>query len=285
MTAAMMTPDTSQIEPIRYAPLPFTATAYWRKQDSFAFVGCLPQLTLSDSELLQSSHHLPIAIDLIGHQPQVVAVTAAQFQRTPLVDAEGRWRRGYAPIALRCLPLRLAEGTTDALEVAVNLDGRGTTDMPVVGDDGAPTAEIRQVIGLLRRLEVGKRRLQAAAEKLLIADVLAPFQMMRAPGGASVQSRMLTVDRNKFAALSKRRALHIAREDFLAIDLAAACLFSQRLLPGPVSVAVETRPDDEGPFALPSTQLALKTTTQLDDSELFSFEAFNKTGSVDDKNN
>jgi hypothetical protein len=280
----MMTPDTSPIEPIRYAPLPFTATAAWRKQESFAYVDRLAQIALSDSELLQSSHHLPIAIDLIGHQPQVVAVTAAQFQRTPLVDAEGRWRRGYAPIALRCLPLRLAERSADALEVAVDLEGRGATDMPVVDGDGAPTTEIRQVLGLLRRLEAGKRRLQAAAEKLLIADVLAPFQMMRAPGGASVQSRMLTVDRNKFAALSKRRALHIAREDFLAVDVAVACLFSQRLLPGPVSVAVDTRTDSESETSLPSTQLALKATTQLDDSELFSFEAFSKTGSFDDEN-
>jgi hypothetical protein len=279
----MMQTDASRLDLIRYAPLPLEAAATWRKQESFAFVARLAQLTLSDSELLQSSHHLPIAIDLIGHQPQVVAVTAAQFQRTPLIDAEGRWRRGYAPIALRCQPLRLADGSTDALEVAVDLEGRGNTEYPVVGSDGVPTAEIRQVLSLLRRLEVGKRRLQTAAEKLLIADVLAPFQMMRAPGGASVQSRMLTVDRNKFAALSKRRALHIAREDFLAIDLAVACLFSQRLLPGPISVAAEAKPDEAEP-GLPSTQLALKTTTQLDDSELFSFEAFSKTGSFDVKN-
>jgi hypothetical protein len=273
--------DSSQTEAIRYVRLPLDAAARWRRRESFACVAQLGQLPLSDSELLVCSHHLPIAIDSLHDRLQVVAITSSQFQRTPLVDAEGQWRRGYAPIALRCLPFRLAEDGGGALEIAVNLRGHAAAEAPALDDKGTVAADIKQAVGLLRRLEAGRRRLQLAAEKLLIADVLAPFQVMRAPGGASVRSRILTVDRNKFAALSQKRVSHIARDDFLAIDLVAACLFSQRLVPAPISVAVEPGAAAEiDPGQAP--QIQFKSNTQLDDSELFSFDAFVRAGQRDD---
>jgi len=275
-----MHPESTQTQAIRYVRLQLDAATRWRRRESFACVSQLGQLALSDSELLVSSHHLPIAIDSGDDRLQVVAITSPQFQRTPLVDADGQWRRGYAPIALRCLPFRLGVEGGDTLEIATNLQGHATAEAPVLDDKGELAAEIKQAVALLRRLEAGKRRLQMAAEKLLIADVLAPFQVMRAPGGASVRSRILTVDRNKLAALSPRRISHIARDDFLPIDLVAACLFSQRLVPAPISVATEPGAAASEPDQPPRIQF--NANTQLDDSELFSFDAFVRAGHRDD---
>jgi hypothetical protein len=286
MSGPPVQPESLQTaDTVRYGRVHFDATATWHRQDSFAFVGEVTQVALSDSELLLSSHHLPIAIDYVDDRLQVVAITAPQFQRTPLVDDDGQWRRAYTPIALRCLPFRLATNdTVETLEIAVSLPGRGEAAFPVLNADGTTTNDIKQIIALLRRLEAGKKRLQAAAEKLLIADVLAPFQMVRAPGAKSVRSRMLTVDRNKFASLSNRRASHIARDDFLAIDLVAACLFSQRLVPGPISVAAEPRAAGEGDDLQAGQPQDFRPSAQIDDSELFSFELFSKAGNHDDKN-
>jgi hypothetical protein len=265
--------------PVHFVPFHFDGSAKWRRPESFAFVSRLDRILISDSELLQLSHHLPIAIEQANGRLQVVAITSPQFQRTPLTNAQGRWRRGYAPIALRCLPFRTAEnaGAADMLEIAVDVAGANATALPVRGNDGTPAPEIKQTMALLKRLEAGRRRLEAAAEKHLIAGVLAPFQLARLQGKAAIRSSALTVDRNKVAALSNRRIAHISKDNFLAIDLAAACLFSQRLVPGPVSVATESaRPlDDAGESAI-----TFKPSALVDDSELFSFELFSGTKSA-----
>ncbi len=236
-------------------------------------------MALSDSEILLSSHHLPIAIDHVGDRLEVVAMTAPQFQRAPLVNAEGQWLRGYVPIAMRCLPFRLTVNAAGAetLEIATAIQGNNGADIAMRDTEGAFTGEIRQIVGLLRRLEAGRQKLRAAAEKLLIADVLVPFRLARLPGSNSTQSRALTVDPNRFSALSNRRAAHLAKDDFLAIDLASACLFSQRLMPGPISVASEAKPATAAVATADEAVLGFRPTAQLDDSELFSFELFSKT--------
>jgi hypothetical protein len=261
-------------EPIRFERVRLDAT--WRRPVSFAFVSELGQIPISDSELLLSSHYLPIAIEHVDDGLQVVAITRPQFHRAPLIDANGGWLRSYAPLALRCLPFRAVSGNSDALEIAPNLGQPAGPPLPLSSVDGAPTREIEQIMKLLRRLEAGKRRLQAAAEKLLIADVLAPFQLARLPGIAAISSRALTVDRNKFAALSSRRAAHIAKDDFLAIDLATACLFSQRLTPSLISIATEPKNSTEA-GKNEEYSLDFRPSTQLDDTELFSFELFSGT--------
>jgi hypothetical protein len=149
----------------------------------------------------------------------------------------------------------------------------------VLGEDRKPTAEITKIVGQLRHLETGKRRLRAAAETLLLAGVLTPFQMMRLPASASSHSRVLTVDRNKFAALSHRRTALIAQDSFLPIDLAAACLFSQRLTPGLMPVGSEPREAENVRRSLADHAVDFRSNAQLDDSELFSFEAFCKADS------
>jgi hypothetical protein len=276
----MAEPTTSPAKPIAFAPVTVDTPATWRRPASLGFVDEIGPVALSDSELLLSSHHLPIAIDHIGGRLEVVAMTTPQFQRTPLIGKDGQWQRGYVPIVLRCLPFRLTvnDAGAETLEMAAAIQPNDGPEIALRDPDGAFSGEIRRIVGLLRRLEAGRQALRAAAAKLLIADVLVPFRLANLPGSSSTHSRALTVDHNRFAALSGRRAAHLAREDFLAIDLASACLFSQRLMPGPISVASEPKTATAARNAISDdTILDFRPSAQLDDSELFSFELFSKT--------
>jgi hypothetical protein len=235
---------------------------------------------LADSELLLTSHHLPIAIDYVDDRLQVVAIIKSQFLRSAAIGANGQWRKGYLPIALRCLPFRAVAGNTEAekLEIALNLDEADGTALPVFAADGSLAPEVSQIGKLLERLERGKRRLQKAAETLFIAGLLSPFQLARLPDTV-VNARALTVDRNKLSALSNSRAAHLAKDSFLPIDVASACIFSQRLMSNLVSVVTE--PDqstDRDSLAAEreSTLAGLQSNVRLDESQLFSFELFDE---------
>jgi len=257
-------------KPLNFSAVLADRQATWRRIDSFDFIDRLGGIAIADTELLQLSHHIPIAIDRNDDRLQVIAILATPFQRLPLVGKQGQWMRSYMPIALRCLPFRKAG---DNLEIAVDLEG-GQDELSMTAADGNFSPELRSISQLLGRLEAGKRRLQVAAETLLIADVLVPLQLAKLPDQTSASSRAYTVDPNRYATLSKQRTAHIARDDLLAIDLAAACIFSQRLMPGPISVQASA-----GSSAIPIERreplLEFGSNTQLDSSELFSFENFN----------
>lgn len=270
----------SNTEPIRFTAVADKQKTVWRRPKSFAIVGEISQIPLSDSELLLTSHYLPIAIDYVNDRPRVVAITNPRFQRAPAIGPNGQWLKGYLPIALRCLPFRStpkpAENTV--LEIALNLEEADEPGAPVFAADGKLSAAVNQIAALLQRLEDGKLELQRAAEKLLIADVLTPFQMTKLTSAKAAQSRSLTVDRNKFGALSNSRVAHLVRDGFLPIDLAAACIFSQRLLPMLVSVETGGAPADNRARVIHTGIDELTTAfgldVQVDDSELFSFEQF-----------
>lgn len=271
---------TETFKPITFSLVANSANRGWRRPGSFTFANHISQIPLSNTELLLTSHHLPVAIDYFEDRPRVVAIVNSRFQRTPAITPDGRWRKGYMPIALRCLPFRLAGGAgANALEIAVNLAETDGPEKPLFTPQSSLTPEVQRIEALLRLLEEGKEQLQKAAEKLLIADVLRPLRF--SDRNSDVSPRTFTVDQNKFGALAHARLAYIVRDSFLPIDLAAACIFSQRLMATLVSVAS----DDEGRkganSAVPALTLdiltALKLDVEVDDSELFSFERFEET--------
>ena len=101
-------------------------------------------------------------------------------------------------------------------------------------DNGAPGTEVKNTLALLRRLEEGKKQLSDAASQLLIAGVLTPIRLGRQV--AADTGRSFTVSRELFNALSGPRVALLAKDSFLPIDLATACIFSQRHLATLVSV-------------------------------------------------
>ena len=223
-------------EPIKFVPLADVSPPVWRKPTSSAFAQQISQIPLSDSELLLTSSRLPIAIDCLSDRPRVVGIIDARFQRSPAIGANGHWQRSYLPLALRCLPFRLASGKTDdsAIEMAVNLTHKDEPGIPLFSDNGALGTEVKNTIALLRRLEEGKKQLSDAASQLLIAGVLTPIRLGRQV--VADTGRSFTVSRELFNALSGPRVALLTKDSFLPIDLATACIFSQRHLATLVSV-------------------------------------------------
>ena len=252
----------------------------WRPPRDFAFARHIPQVPLSDSELLLTSHYLPIAINYLADGPRVVAILDAQFHRTPVINASGQWQKGYMPVALRSLPFRLAPGPDGEMqvEIAGKLDADDEPGLPVLRADGSLSPKVANITALLRRLETGKQALRKAAEILLIADVLTPLKMAKLADAAANDGRYLIVDRNKFAALSNSRVAHLMKGGFLAVDLATACIFSQRLIPTLVAVAAPPgkRADRPAQSGLDELAPALSFNVQIDHGELFSFERFDE---------
>jgi hypothetical protein len=265
-------------EPIQFKPLASVSPAVWRKPTSFAFAQHVSQIPLSDSELLLTSSSLPIAIDCISDRPRVVAIIDQRFQRAPVIGSNGQWQKGYLPLALRCLPFRLAGGTSDsgAIEMAINLPHGGEPESPLFAGPGQLSSEIAAIVTLLRRLEDGKQRLQQAASQLLIAGVLTPIRLGRGSGGEN--GRSFTVSREQFSALSGTRAALLAKDNFLAIDLAVACIFSQRHLATLVSVAPESATTSDASVAASPAMDEFISPARLnihvDDQALFSYEQY-----------
>ena len=162
------------------------------------------------------------------------------------------------------------------LEIATNLDGGANERRPISSVGGGLSSEVTQIETLLLRLDAGRHALRQAANTLLLADVLAPLQLARLSDPKSSPRRFFTVDRNRFARLTPRRAAILCAESFLSIDLALACIFSQRLMATLVNVACVPSPQaDELPsHAFDAFSAIDQADVQADTSELFSFEQF-----------
>jgi hypothetical protein len=264
--------------PLVFSALSETRPQTWRRPDTFAFIDRIAQVPLSDSEILLCSHHLPIAITYLSEGPRVVAITDAQFQRTAVVAANGNWQRPYMPVALKCLPFRLSPGSDGklAVEIAGKICEAEQGTLPTHREDGSLTPEIKNIVAVLHRLEEGKRALRKAAEMLLIADVLTPLRIARLAKTGTPGSGYLIVDRNKFAGLSKSRVAHLIKDSFLPIDLAAACMFSQRLMPTLVAVPGSRSDHRDHALHIGTEEFSspLPLNLQVDRSDLFSFERF-----------
>jgi hypothetical protein len=273
--------DANPFSAFPFVPLDRVAGQSWRRPSSFAFATTLAHLPLADSEVLQTSHHLPIAIADTDDGIHVVALLHAGLTRVSPVGEDGRWRRSYMPIALRCLPFRLASppGTAPTLEIASELGiaPPGVKGAALTTTPDALQADLQPMATLLMRLEAGRQRLDRAAERLYLAGLLAGIEGMPAGYGP-----YLTVDPQALEDLTPERCAYLARDRFLPMDLVAACLFSRRLLPDHVarlaSAPKRRRPDDRSTIAAEVNDLLQHVNdvdVQIDDSELFSIDAFN----------
>lgn len=264
-------------EPIAFKPIEQVSPAVWYKPASFEFARQVSQIPLSDSELLLTSSCLPIAIDCISGHPRVVAIIDQRFLRSPAIGANGQWRKAYLPISLRCLPFRLTGIDDSVVETAINLPHGDDPGQPLFAEEGKLASSVAAIVALLRRLEEGKVLLQHAASQLLIAGVLTPLHL----GPNGVTGRSFTVSREQFSALSSQRTALLAKENFLAIDLAAACIFSQRHLATLVSVKTPSvqAVNDSAPTSQAIDDLInpLRLNAQVDDQSLFSYEQYCNT--------
>lgn len=218
-------------EDLRFTPLDEAGLRSWCRPARFDWLDRLGTLPIADTELLNLSHHCPIAIQTLPTGPSVVCVVDSELLRVSRVNRHGRWTAPYAPLALRSLPFRMREERGDiGIEVALDLARVGDVNEPALsfqGEDSTPSPEFAHVLTMLERLRQGAARLTDAAKLLVAADVLVPV----AASGRNVAGPVLeVVSGERLGALSDRRAAALTADDCLALDLAAASLFSQHWL-------------------------------------------------------
>lgn len=229
-------------------------------------------LPIADTELLHLSHYVPIGVALAEKGPQVVALTHPFWCPKGPFDAQGRWVAGYVPMALRSFPFRF--GPADgAVEVAPDLAVSGEGEFALTGEDGAHAPEFALALDLLARVSRGAARLAEAAKTLLLADLLVPLQPVHDGLGQDVH----VVNHDSLLALGPDKAAALTVMSNQAFDLATASLFSQRWLDmKKIDKVVTPQPLQSGMLepALATIDDAVERLMVMDESELFSFEAF-----------
>jgi len=259
-------------EGLRFVGLSDSGVSRWGPPKSFGFLRQVPWLPIADTELLHLSHFCPIGVVLGETGPSVVALTHAFWHPKGSVDAKGGWAAPYMPMALRSLPFRLG-AVAGAVEIAPELLAPSEAAFALYDEGGAPGPEFAQALDLLARVRRGALRLTEAAKALLLAEVLVPLQPLREGGHADVW----VVSREAMLALPPRKAAALTVISNLGFELAGAALFSQRWL-DPTRIEAGTARDRSDEVTLMPIVATIEDTVErlmvMDESELFSFEAF-----------
>ena len=263
--------------PLRFEALDERPAGVWRRPRQFHFLDRIGVIPVSDSELLQSALYLPLAVREAAGTCDVVAVVHTDFLARPLVRDNGRWLPFYMPIALRCLPFRHAGRTTAGtakLEIATGLDVDDTAPaLPFIADAGRPHRDFAAAQAHLDRLEIGKARLAKAAATLLAADLLVKLTSSNAR--KALDTHLLVVDQNRLRRLTQARTTALAMDGLLALDLATACCFSSRLWASHLVPESTDSTQSDSPISFDHrSHGVLPVDLRIDDSSLFSFEAF-----------
>lgn len=265
--------------PLHFEALDEKPTGVWSRPRHFGFLDRIGGIPVSDSELLQSALYLPLAVREEAGTCEVVAVVHTDFLARPLIRDDGRWLPFYMPIALRCLPFRHAGraggGGAARLEIATGLDvGDGAAVLPFIAEAGRPHRDFATAMSHLDRLEIGKARLAKAAAALLAADLLVKLTSSNAR--KALDTHLLVVDPSRLRRLTPARTMALAIDGFLTLDLATACCFSSRLWASHLTPeSRDTTPDAGDPVLFDHrSHGVLPVDLRIDDSSLFSFEAF-----------
>ena len=258
----------------------------WRRPRQFRFLDRVGTVPLSDSELLQTSLYLPLAMQEGAGTHEVVAIVHPDFLARPPVRAGGRWGQFYMPIALRCLPFRRAgqaAGSISRLEIATDLDADDdAVVLPLFAEKGRMHQDLAGVVSLLDRLEKGKVRLARAAASLVAADLLVPLISTNPENALAIDVELFVIDPRRLRRLTPARTVALAADGFLPLDLAAAFAFSSRLwasnlAPGRSTDDTQMAPTDPALFGQ-HAQGAFALELRIDDSSLFSFDTFVRSG-------
>jgi hypothetical protein len=261
-----------------FRPVAQSTLRRWSRPARFDFLDDLAFVPIADTELLHLSHYAPIGIRLGRHGPEVVAILHSELNTGRLLGKEGRWLPPYAPYALRCLPFR-GVGLEAMPEIAEALCGTEGEQFPLLGEDGQPGKDYAYVIEMLRRLARGSLRLSNAAKLLLAADCLVALY----PLESQPEAMVYVVSETLLQRFSGAQAAALTTDSNLPYEIAAASLFSQRLLrrgavqdlPAPAPSRMVAPAMDQGHRPMiQDFQGSFEEPLMMDDSTLFSIDDF-----------
>lgn len=268
---------------MRFLPVDDSAVTRWSRPARLDFLHRLRAVPVADTELLHLSHYCPVVVALAEDGPRVAVLLDPALLRLSPVGRDGRWRHPYAPIALRNLPFwpgaRRAE-----ISVAPELVGDAADDGFAMRDqEGRPTEQFAAVVTWIERLQHGMRRLSDAAKLLVAADVLAPLGVVQPRTLQAKDTGYWTVSPDKFNALEAERAAALSADACLPLDLAAACLFSRRLLARSISLIESENEKRRDPAERAPLDFVepLDLHVRLDSSPLFSLDLSERESRAD----
>ncbi len=223
------------------------------------------------------AQYLPLGIRKVKDQWLLGVLLSRDLVTRQLVDASGRWQAGSLPIALRCFPFQ-ATGTggtvmTDLVVPRASPFLSRTDGIALLGPGGAPSAKLTELHALACLIRDSRKVAAPFLDHLAIADLLVP--LAATVGGG--QADCYTISRGRFAALPSRVLAAMGRTAFTSLDIAVACLFSQRhLQAGALDKAADSAlPSGPGrPSATPQAAIDLfgAGDVLLDDGDLLSMD-------------
>ncbi len=273
MTAAP-TPETG----LTFTPLTDYGNSSWSRPADLFWLDRLGILPVADTEILALAHFCPIAIDVAGGSPRVVAVVHSRHLAHQLLSDDGRWKCPYAPLAIRTMPFRNAPVARDGIEICLEIAEAGGDPhlrQPMFGQKGGATQAWTSIQTMLGHLRKGAPRLGNAAKALLGLDLPTPIARLANGQPASLH----TIRTDDLLAVQPGRIVALTADSCCPLELATAMAFSRRWL---ASEALQGDARQHSPASssvrekLYGHALAepLDETFALDHSPLFSFDEF-----------
>ena len=228
-----------------------------------------PWLPVSHTEFHLASLYFPLAVRFEDGLPVLGLILSARYSKRAPLDAARKWQGGYRPIALRCAPFDFAAGGANPLDMLLKDPSRDLAEaggIPIVDRNGEPSPLIREIHRWSGLLQETNAKFAPALDQLLIANLLVP---LAAADEISDEPPLYIIDGARFTACAAKAFAAMSRHRFTAIDIAAACLSSQRLLQEKYRPQLEAKPPQAS--APPLADLAIECLDlALDEGELIS---------------
>lgn len=258
-------------------PLSMVADLHFTPPTTFEFVEQLGWLPIGLGEFHLSAYYFALGVRFVGDRPQLGVILDPHYLVRPVVGAKADWLGGYRPIALRAYPFELGRGAVTGdpmhdLEVSLPSATIGPKGSVPLAEAGKVVAFLTKIHQMLVGIRDSSRLLVPVLDRLFMADLMVP---LRPPGAATSGDPFFIVDRMRFARTPPRALRAMARQDFHAVDVAVACVFSSRLLASNLTAAPE--PESASAVAVSQAYTPFWSGLEefpnvLDESELFSLE-------------
>jgi len=235
------------------------------------WIESLTWVPVSSSEIHLASRYFPIAMQVEKQRRQLGLLVHPRYLANTLLDASGKWRGAYRPIALRCFPFdapRMSEDPLADLHIDVASQYLSpAAGAPFIDETGRPHPrfiETHRQFGLLAQ---SQQTFSTLLDQYSIAGLLTPL------ASDSGQPSLYVIDPGRFKQLDNMALGAMGRHSFLCVDIAVAWLFSLQAL-RPEHLPKQTGRSRTQPLASgtiePEPVLMDDLSLILDDGELIS---------------
>ncbi|MDB5606036.1 MAG: hypothetical protein JWP25_2936 [Bradyrhizobium sp.] len=237
---------------------------------------------VSPTELHLACRYYPVAVRLEKQQPRLGLLVHQRYLTRALLDASGRWRGAYRPIALRCFPFEAPNVGDDSLsDILIDADSEylsPTAGVPIVDKAGRPERLLTEMHRLFCLLKRGQESFAGVLDQYLIAGLLVP--LAGKDGAGTNDEPFYVIDPTRFLQTDRAALGAMTRRNFLSVDVAVACLFSLQNLRSdyrPKAAGSVSHPSFTSSSIAPDTIMIDDLSLVLDDGELISFSDIDVT--------